>query len=136
MFFYLGTLCLSLCYFLYALAFFGTRNPKKPLWASEMVMSSFICPMIVALLSFGIAGLLQSLIPGSHPTVIDMTIASAIAIASVALYLIFSLGKKMAAAAQEEVTLGEVIQGNFNGISSDNNNRPSTHSPSKLPKAA
>jgi hypothetical protein len=136
MFLYLGTLCLSLCYFLYVFAFLGTRNPKKPLWASESVMSYFICPIIVALLAFGIAGLIQSLLPGYRPSLIDMAIAAVIIAATAALYVFFRLGKKMAASEQESATMGEVIHGHFNGMPSDNTTTPSTHSPSDLPKAA
>lgn len=133
---YVGTLCLSLCYFLFVIAVLGTRSPKNPRWARETMMSCFISPLIVALLAFGVAGILQSLFPEYRPSIIDMTIALAIIAASAALYFVFGIGKKMSKSENETAADAEVIHGNFNGIPSDGNNCPSTHSPSDLPKAA
>ena len=136
MFLYVGTLCLSLCYFLYVIAVLGTRNPKKPRWACETVMSCFISPMIVALLAFGIAGIIQSLLPEYRPSVVDMAIASVIVAATAGLHVVLRIGKKMASSGQETSATADVIQGNFKGMSSDGSNCPSGHSPSDLPKAA
>ena len=136
MFLYIGTLCLSLCYFLFVISILGTRSSKKPRWTGETIMGFFISPLIVALLAFGVAGIVQSLFSEFRPSIIDMAIALAIIAATAALHVVFGVGKKLAASAKVATHTTGVIQGNFNGSPSGNSNSPSNNTPSDLPKAA
>ena len=123
----LGVTLLSAGFLLFNIALLGSRNPKPPVWASEAMMSYFICPMIVGLVPLGIAGVIQPFFMDAAPVSRDYVISGAIIAGTIFIYLLLGVPRKLRAFEALEKA-GSIIEGNFG--------QSPAETETKLPKAA
>lgn len=120
---------------LFMMALLGTRNPVKPFWANEMVMSCFITTSIVALLAIGTAYVIQSLLNGSWPSLKDFGYTGVILAASFLLYKYMGVRRKIEAY-EAAGKSAQIIEVDFRNDQPDDHTQPPLQPTSGFRKAA
>lgn len=125
MYLVVGVLCLSICFLLYVFTLLSCRNPSHPRWTSDTMVGSCIIPFAVGLLVVGVSSLCHAFFAEEVlPSAKNWGAAGGIVIATVVLYLLLGVRKRLAIYREAAAKSGNVVNADFHSKQQDQNLEP------------
>jgi uncharacterized BrkB/YihY/UPF0761 family membrane protein len=104
----LGTAAMALAVVSFTIVLLGSRNPREPSWARDMLVGSIYLPVIIGITVLGIGCFAKFLIAiGSRPPDLqELALTIAIAAASLILLKVMRIKKRLAEFAAMKTSVG------------------------------